>query len=484
MHTRHQKPLNSFLLVFSLIFLITSSNAQPATPRGGGEYKFQADECISPVQRKMIDTNVEQNIIDYKIKITKSQAIIKYEWPIKQNPTFDYNSTYAISNFVDHNAGSGITDYNCGDYTYDGHRGIDISLWPFEHQQVANEQTWAVAGAAGTIIDKHDGEKDDNCNGSNSSANYIILMHADGSRSLYWHLKKNRLTSKGIGTSVASGEFLGVIASSGNSTGPHLHFECYDANEGLIDPYSGSCNNMNSQSYWTTQKPLWEPTINTLLTHNAEPNFGTCPNPETTNVQTIFEPGDLVFFASYFHDQRSTSNTSYVIKYPNGSIWMSWNHQPGQDYRSSWWADSYFLPNNAPEGQYTFQATLDAKTVTRNFEVKSCPAFYNIISSQIADGQYETDGTITAKQLITSGVNVNYDSGTSITFEKEYEIQPTGSIEAIIDGCGCIDVSKKNQHPTCVLIYAPVCGCDGVTYSNYCVAENAGVILYQQGACE
>ncbi len=48
----------------------------------------------------------------------------------------------------------------------------------------------------------------------------------------------------------------------------------------------------------------------------------------------------------------------------------------------------------------------------------------------------------------------------------------------------CIDPSKINREAMCTMDYRPVCGCNGKTYSNACVAENAGVKRWVEGACK
>ncbi|PRY89601.1 Kazal-type serine protease inhibitor domain-containing protein [Mongoliibacter ruber] len=48
----------------------------------------------------------------------------------------------------------------------------------------------------------------------------------------------------------------------------------------------------------------------------------------------------------------------------------------------------------------------------------------------------------------------------------------------------CIDRSKINPDAACYMIYKPVCGCNGVTYSNDCIARNNGVVKFTEGECD
>ena len=52
--------------------------------------------------------------------------------------------------------------------------------------------------------------------------NCIILKHGNGFETLYGHLSK---ISVRVGEQIDIGQQIGLIGSTGRSTGPHLHYE-------------------------------------------------------------------------------------------------------------------------------------------------------------------------------------------------------------------------------------------------------------------
>ncbi len=366
---------------FFLLGLGTSAAcAQNLAPAGGGGYAPPTSACLTPAQHTQIDSLVAAGIRTLTrqgvLPATGSRpATVPLGWPLRQAAGFNYNSIYGISNYVDHNATypNAVQDWNCGTRTYDtaagyNHAGTDIFLWPFDMNMMASGQAEIVAAAPGTIVAKTDGNVDMNCVMSNASWNAVYVQNTDGSVCWYGHMKRGSLTTKAVGASVAQGEFLGLVGSSGSSTGPHLHLELHDANGTVLDPYTGPCS--PAAASWALQKPYYEPTINTLMTHSAPPVFAACPGRHTINAASNFAPGALAYFAAYYHDQQAGQATTYTIYRPNNTVFATWTHSMTPAYyAASYWYWSYTLPTTAPTGTWRFAATYQGTTVSQEFTV-------------------------------------------------------------------------------------------------------------------
>jgi len=94
------------------------------------------------------------------------------------------------------------------------HQGIDIG---------SPSGTPVESPAAGTVVE---------ASAHGSFGKHVALDHGNGVRSLYGHLKK--LDVK-VGQRVAKGQVIGLVGSTGRSTGPHLHYEVLMAGK-PVDP--------------------------------------------------------------------------------------------------------------------------------------------------------------------------------------------------------------------------------------------------------
>lgn len=91
-----------------------------------------------------------------------------------------------------------------------GKRGIDIG---------APTGSPIYASASGTVLIAKTGW-------SGGYGNMVIVQHPNGTRTLYAHMSK---LGTSTGAKVTQGEIIGYVGSTGRSTGPHLHFEVFNA---------------------------------------------------------------------------------------------------------------------------------------------------------------------------------------------------------------------------------------------------------------
>ena len=367
-------------LMSTLLFGICSGALSAQTniaeqAEGGGEYPIRRNDtqhpCISPQQYADIEMRIAGNIKTLRSPGEKMKTTTTaFSWPLQAAPGLADCGYYCIFNYVDEDATSpGIRDYNCGSVTYDGHRGTDIATQPYPFLKMDNNQVNVIAAAPGTIIQKSDGFFDRNCAMNSDTANYIIIQHADGSVALYWHMKKASLTSKTVGMSVTTGEFLGVVGSSGSSTAPHLHFEVWSGTTSstLRDPWTGTCNLLNPTSWWAAQKPYTEPAIIKAQVNMAAAILPGCDTTETPNEDSCFVGGATAKFYIFIRNETPGDTVHESIINPGGSTFTSWVHNSTTSYLASYWWFNKVLPTTP--GIYTFRATYNGITCDKTFKI-------------------------------------------------------------------------------------------------------------------
>lgn len=94
------------------------------------------------------------------------------------------------------------------------HPGIDMAL---------NQGSPIYAALSGKVVA---------CGWSNVYGNYVIIDHGNGYQSLYGHMYKKLCK---LNQEVSTGTKIGLVGSTGYSTGPHLHFTVYK-NGKVVDP--------------------------------------------------------------------------------------------------------------------------------------------------------------------------------------------------------------------------------------------------------
>ncbi len=395
------------LIIFIFISNYTFSQQIIKEPNGGGGFdnKHAADE-LTPENRLSIIKSLKNSEAQLKqqgkLILPQNPTVTAFGWPLKQALGYNDNGYYGISNYVDENAAypNLLLDYNCGSRTYDqssgyNHAGTDIFTWHYQWQKMQRNSVQIIAAAPGTIIYKNDGNFDQNCAFCSGSCNWnaVYVMHADGSVAWYGHMKLGSLTTKTVGQTVSQGEYLGVVGSSGNSTGPHLHFEVYTSSSytQLVDPWNGACNSMNpGVSWWANQQPYYVPTLAKVMTHGLAPQAGgSCPNQEVSNEKINFVNGETIYLSSYYRDQQNGHSSVHTIYQPNGAVWSTWNQTFNTWYSASWWYYFTTLPNPATSGIWKYEIVYNG--TQREFTyftvnaapVIVCPDNYNVLTSNL-----------------------------------------------------------------------------------------------------
>ena len=161
-----------------------------------------------------------------------------------------------VAQYVDLDPESSAYDYRCGDQTYPGHKGTDITVVDFSRYEMPVD---VVAAADGIVLRTRDGMDDVNVTtidmatiSGREVGNGVIVEHADGWETIYAHLRKGSVTVQ-PGDRVVAGDKLGEIGISGLAEYHHVHFEVLRGDE-IIDPFLGAAAPATCGS---VPDPLW-----------------------------------------------------------------------------------------------------------------------------------------------------------------------------------------------------------------------------------
>ena len=107
------------------------------------------------------------------------------------------------------------------------HKGLEAFAVDFDMPEGTPVHA-ARAGVVARVEESHAiGCWEDGCG---RYANYIVILHDDGTTGEYYHLQKDGALVE-VGDPVARGQEIGLSGNTGHTTMPHLHFAVYRATE-------------------------------------------------------------------------------------------------------------------------------------------------------------------------------------------------------------------------------------------------------------
>lgn len=396
-----------------------------------------------------------------------SGGTVLLSWPLRMADNYkEIDGVYSywyISNFADLNHTededeSERLDWMCFTGTaaknYDQHNGVDIVPYPYPWQMMDDESVDVIAAADGEVIHIFDENTfDRNCAKPHSFVdepfnsgyygNFIALLHSDNSITVYGHMKNGTVANLEEGDEVVTGQFLGKVGSSGNSSAPHLHFE-YRICEGCgyTEPWydSEGCNTDISSSRWIDQIPYDEPQLLRITTHDASAVLKDCSDYEAgenedLNTANHFSSATTLRIGVSMRDYLSGDNFDIDIINGSGSIVESFSHTAISNYQ----AVSFYYTESLlgySTGTYRIRVTHDGKTYNHFFSV-NCPAAITLTGSHTGVKGYLNGDNIVSTATISgsSSNDVLYQAENYVKLNVGFQAAANCKFRGQIDDC-------------------------------------------------
>ena len=120
------------------------------------------------------------------------------------------------------------TRITCAFHGYRGHNGCDFSTGGTTGHKIVAADSGTVIISRDITCNRNTCKKSYHGNGYCSYGRYIVIMHDHPNRNgetVYTLYAHNSIRSVSAGQHVSKGQQIALSGSTGNSTGPHLHFE-------------------------------------------------------------------------------------------------------------------------------------------------------------------------------------------------------------------------------------------------------------------
>jgi len=287
----------------------------------------------------------------------------KFVWPLEGELFTDFY----ISNYVDLDPRRDdadltereLRDFGGGTITTDGHDGIDIASSTFERM---DEGIPIVASASGIVIATHDGEFDRRTAFSSPppAANFVTIDHGGGWQTSYFHLRRDSVTVV-PGQQVRAGELLGLMGSSGQSTGSHLHFNATHNGRPVATMLDPATFYVDPPRYALDAVTLIDSGITNFfpVSHRIER-----PSDVNTFSQASGQPFTAWFVLSGVNED---DRIEFFTFRPNGSLFSKSETTALNDAGGSLWSTSLSLPQLPETGTWRAEIQVNGRLVGTDF---------------------------------------------------------------------------------------------------------------------
>ncbi|OAN64615.1 hypothetical protein A8B79_00265 [Balneola sp. EhC07] len=203
----------------------SNSNYYPVTIELDAELTNMTSSESNPLIT-VLNGRSKEKIAEMKVKDPKSSWGMKYSYIFyqgsilaKHNDKEGYRLPFKIGE--QHRLDQG---YN-GKFSHSGESRYSLDFNMKEGTEVYSsragivvetEESYSKGGSGKSFLDK---------------ANYVTILHDDGTFAQYSHLRKNGVSVR-IGQKIKAGERIGYSGATGYVTGPHLHFTVLKAKKG------------------------------------------------------------------------------------------------------------------------------------------------------------------------------------------------------------------------------------------------------------